>query len=63
MRFFIGGIAAFYLLMVLPASVNAQTNTDGSGFGAIPTVRISGTHLNWLLLTMILVLLLHTAPG
>lgn len=37
MKFFIGGIAVLYLLMVIPTNVRAQTNTDGSGFGAIPT--------------------------
>ncbi len=37
MKFFISGVAVLYLLMVMPASVMAQTNTDGSGFGAIPT--------------------------
>ncbi len=37
MKLFIGGVAVLYMLTVLPTSVIAQTNTDGSGFGAIPT--------------------------
>ncbi|PJJ83762.1 type IX secretion system outer membrane channel protein PorV [Mucilaginibacter auburnensis] len=37
MKFFIGGLAILFVLAVAPSGVKAQTNTDGSGYGAIPT--------------------------